>query len=165
MSAMRSTTESRRLSPRAATAMGALFVVVGLMVVLAAASVVPTDDKAFHAPRWVVSACGLFFVLAGVALAVTSAPGAPEGAGRTTWRRLLLGGTIVGLMAAVFNWIAFGPGERRFGGGIALPFVAVGGPGSEWSGRAIFGLAAVLFDLFLVWFLARGLRELLGRRR
>jgi hypothetical protein len=158
-------TEPRHLSPRAATMMGALFVGVGLLVVLAAGGVIPADDKSFHAPRWVVSACGLLFVVAGVAVAVTAAPGAPEGAGRTTWRSLLLGGTIVGLMAAVFNWIAFGPGERRFGGGIALPFVSIGGPASEWSGRATFGLAAVLLDLFLVWFLARGLRELLGRRR
>jgi hypothetical protein len=145
--------------------MGALLVGVGLLVVLAAVGVIPADDKSFRAPRWVVSACGLFFVLAGVALAVTSAPGAPEGAGRTTWRSLLLGGTIVGLMAAVFNWVAFGPGERRFGGGLALPFVSIGGPASEWSGRAAFGLGAVLVDLFLVWFVARGLRELLGRRR
>ena len=162
---MPSQTDSRRLSPRAATVIGAMFVGVGLLVVLVAADIIPADDKSFHAPRWVVSACGLFFMLAGVALAITSAPGAPEGAGHTTWRSLLLGGTIVGLLAAVFNWIAFGPGERRFGGGIALPFVSVSGPSSEWTGRVAFGIGAVLVDLFLVWILARGLRDLVGRRR
>jgi hypothetical protein len=100
-----------------------------------------------------------------VALAAFSAPGAPEGAGRPTWRSFLLGGSIVGLLAAVFNWVAFGPGERRFGGAISVPFVAVSGPASEWSGRVAFGIGATLIDLFLVWMVARGLRDLLGRRR
>jgi hypothetical protein len=156
---------SNRLSPRAAAVLGALCVAMGLFIVLMAADVIPTDDKRFGAPRWVVSAGGLMFVLAGVALATTAAPGAPEAAGRTTWRSVLLGGTIVGLMAAIFNWIAFGPGERRFGGGLAVPFVSVSGPASEWSGRAAFGLGAVLVNVFLVWMVARGLRDLLGRKR
>lgn len=155
----------KHLSPRAATALGALCVGLGLLIVLLAAGVIPADEKSFHAPRWVVSAAGLVFVLAGVALATASVPGAPEGAGRTTWRSFVLGGAIVGLMAAILNWIAFGPGERRFGGGIALPFIAVSGPGSEWSGRVAFGIGAVLVDVFFLWMAARGLRDLLRRRR
>ncbi len=154
-----------RLSPRAATALGAICIGLGLLIVLLAADVIPSDEKRFHAPRWVVSAAGLVFVLAGVALATASAPGAPEATGRTTWRSFLLGGAIVGLMAAVFNWIAFGPGERRFSGGLALPFVSVSGPASEWTGRVAFGIGAVLVDVFLVCMTARGLRDLLGRRR
>lgn len=157
--------ERTRLSPRAATALGAICVGLGLLVVLLAAGVIPSDERRFHAPRWVVSAGGLVFVLVGVALATTSAPGAPERAGRTTWRSFLLGGAIVGLMGAILNWIAFGPGERRFGGGFALPFVSVSGPASEWSGRVAFGIGAVLVDVFFVWMTARGLRDLLGRRR
>lgn len=152
------------LSPRAALVLGAICVGTGLLIVLMAADVVPTDPARFRAPRWVVSAGGLMFVVAGVALATFSAPGAPEGAGQTTWRSFLLGGTILGLMAAIVNWIAFGPGERRFGGTVAVPFVAVSGPASEWSGRAMFGIGAVLVDLFLIWMVARGLRALLGRR-
>jgi hypothetical protein len=152
------------LSPRAAVVLGAICVAAGLLIVLVAADVIPTDPARFRAPRWVVSAAGLMFVVAGVTLAAFSAPGAPEGAGETTWRSMLLGGTIVGLMAAILNWIAFGPGERRFGGTVAVPFVAVSGPAPEWSGRAVFGIGAVLVDLFLVWMIARGLRALLGRR-
>ena len=158
-------TDPRRLSPGGAIAVGACIMVVGLLIVLMSADVIPTDERKFHAPRWVVSACGLMFVLAGVALAAFSAPGAPEGAGRPTWRSFLLGGSIVGLLAAVFNWVAFGPGERRFGGAISVPFAAVSGPASEWSGRVAFGIGATLIDLFLVWMVARGLRDLRGRRR
>lgn len=156
--------DSKPLSPRAAAVLGALCVAMGLLVVLVAADVIPTDAQGLHAPRWVISAGGLFFVAAGVALATFSAPGAPEAAGRTTWRSVLLGGTVVGLLAAIFGWIAFGPGERRFGGGLAGPFVSVGGPASEWSGRVAFGIGAVLMGLFLIWLLARGLRQRLGRR-
>ena len=92
------------------------------------------------------------------------APGAPEGRGAHHVAEPAPRRHDRGPPAAVFNWIAFGPGERRFGGGIALPFVAVSGPSSEWTGRAAFGIGAVLVDLFLVWFLERGLRDLLGRR-
>jgi hypothetical protein len=46
-----------------------------------------------------------------------------------------------------------------------VPFAAVSGPASEWSGRVAFGIGATLIDLFLVWMVARGLRDLLGRRR
>jgi hypothetical protein len=155
----------QRLSPRAAAVLGALFLAAGLSIVLVAAGVSPADENRFRAPRWVVSAAGLCFVLAGVALATTVAPGAPEAAGRPTWRSFLLGGTLVGLMAAIFHWIAFGPGERHFGGGIGLPFVSVSGPASEWTGRAAFGIGAVLMDVLLIWMTARSLRALLGRGR
>ena len=77
----------------------------------------------------------------------------------------MLGLGVVGALAAVFNWVAFGPGPRSFSGGISIPFVSIFGPQSEWSGRVAFGLAAGLIDLFLVWVIVRGLRDLLGRDR
>jgi hypothetical protein len=150
---------------RAGIALGAACVGLGSLIVLLAAGVIPSEEKSFRAPHWVVGVAGLAFVLMGVALATAPAPGTPEGAGRTTWRSFVLGGAIVGLMAAILNWIAFGPGPRRFGGTIALPFIAVSGPESEWTGRIAFGIAAVILDVFLVWMAARGLRDLLGRGR
>ena len=153
------------VSPRTAVALGALCVGVGLLIILLAAGILPADERSFHAPHWVVGAAGLMFALMGVALVTGPAPGTPAATGRTTWRSLLLGGAVVGLMAAIFNWIAFGPGERRFGGGLAVPFVAISGRASEWSGRAAFGVAAVLLDLFFLWVAARGLRDLLRRGR
>jgi hypothetical protein len=150
---------------RATIALGTACVGLGLFIVLLAARVIPSEEKNFHAPHWVVGAAGLAFVLMGVALATAPAPGTPEGAGRTTWRSFVLGGAIVGLMAAIVNWIAFGPGERQFGGTIALPFIAVSGRESEWTGRIAFGIGAVALDVFFVWMAARGLRDLLGRGR
>jgi len=79
-----------------------------------------------------------------------AAPDTPE-ASRTTWRTFLLGLGIVGALAAVFNWVAFGPGPRSFSGGISIPFVSLSGPQSEWSGRVAFGAVAVLIDAVAVW--------------
>jgi hypothetical protein len=62
-----------------------------------------------------------------------------------------LGISIVAGLGSLFSWVAFGPGERQFGGSGAFlgPFV----------GRAMFGLAALLTWFFL------GLSVLLWIRR
>jgi hypothetical protein len=153
------------LSPRATAWLGTLFGVVGLVILLVALRVVPSDESKFQAPHWVVGAAGLAFFLVGILLLTTPPDQPPEAATRTTWRTLLLGAGVVGSMAAIFNWVAFGPGPRHFGGSISIPFVAVSGPQGEWSGRVAFGLAAVMMDLFLGWVIVRGLRDLLGRGR
>lgn len=139
------------------------FVLAGLGIVLLAVGVIGSNQR-LEAPRWVVAAAGLAFVLLGAALATGPTPGTPEAASaQTTWRTFLFGGAIVGLMAAIFDWIAFGPGERRFGGTLAVPFVAISGRGSELTGRILFGIGAVLLDGAFLWITIRGLRTLLGR--
>ena len=147
---------------------GALVSLTGLMILFIALDIIPTDPAKFQAPHWVVGAAGLAFFLAGIAVITGPPPGTPEAAAATShftsWWSFALGFGIVGSLAAVANWIAFGPGPRRFQGGIAIPFVAVSGPSSEWSGRALFGVGAVLTDLFLLWIVVRGLRDLARRR-
>jgi hypothetical protein len=155
----------RALSPRAMTWMGGLFGLVGLVILLLALRIIPSAESKFQAPHWVVGAAGLAFFLVGILLLTTPPAQTPEAAARTTWRSFLLGGGVVGSMAAIFNWVAFGPGPRHFGGSVSIPFVSVSGPSSEWAGRAAFGLAATLMDVFLVWMIVRGLRDLLGRGR
>lgn len=154
----------RPLSPGATAWVGALFALMGLAILLVALRIIPTDEATFHAPHWVVGAAGLVFFLAGLAILTGPPPGSPE-ATRTTWRTFLLGLGIVGALAAVFNWVAFGPGPRSFGGSVSIPFVSVSGPSSEWSGRIAFGAVAVLIDAFALWVIVRGLRDLLGRNR
>src|SRR5438046_3727523 len=79
-------------------------------IVLVAAGVIPADERSFGAPRWVVGGAGVPFVLAGLAIVtmLIGPPGAPVD--RAIPWSLLLGGSIVGLLALIFNWIAFGPG-------------------------------------------------------
>jgi hypothetical protein len=151
------------------TWVGALVSLLGLGILLVALDIIPTAPAKFEAPHWVVGAAGLGFFLAGIAVLTGPPPGTPEAAaagGRfTSWRAFALGLGIVGSMAVVANWVAFGPGPRKFRGGIGIPFVAISGPTSEWSGRAIFGVGAGLIDLFLLWIVVRGLRDLTGRGR
>jgi hypothetical protein len=136
----------------------------GLVILFVALGIIPTDESKLRAPHWVVGAAGLMFFLAGIAILTGPPPDTPE-ASRTTWRTFLLGLGIVGALAAVFNWVAFGPGPRAFGGSVSIPFVSVSGASSERSGRIAFGIAAVVIDAFAVWVIVRGLRDLLGRGR
>jgi hypothetical protein len=158
--------ESHALSKRGARILGLFAGGTGLLIVLVAAGVIPADERSFGAPRWVVGAAGMAFVLAGLAIVTMpiGRPGAP--ADQATPWSLLLGGSIVGLLALIFNWIAFGPGERRFSGGVALPFFWVSSSRiGEWTGRLVFGGGAVVIDLFFVWAMVRGVRQLLRARR
>jgi len=66
---------------------------------------------------------------------------------------LWIGGAIGVSLASVFNWVAFGPGERHFttrtsvgSGAIGVTTVADGG---ELGGRIAFGVFALLLDLLI----------------
>ena len=66
---------------------------------------------------------------------------------------LWIGGAIGVSFASVFNWVAFGPGERHFttrtsvgSGAIGVTTVAEGG---ELGGRIAFGVFALLLDLLI----------------
>ena len=136
----------------------------GLLILLLAAGIIG-DPRDVHAPRWVVGAAGLAFVLAGVAVATGPADRRPAPASApVTWYRSLLGVAMVGLMAVAPNWIAFGPGERRFGGTLGIPFLAVSSAVSQTMSRVAFGIAAVLLDAIFAWIVVRGIRALLARR-
>ena len=59
----------------------------------------------------------------------------------------VVGLAIVGLMTAIFGWVAFGLGTRQFRV-IRVPVVGWGG--GELPGRAVFGVWAVLMAAFFV---------------
>src|SRR5262245_29841278 len=153
-------------SPLTATAIGLLFVVVGIVVIVAAfrtTSLGPPDGD----PRWLAAAAGAVFVLAGVAVHI----GFAVAGGATVEGDLprdtpfvlrviqyLIGLGIVGLLTGIFGWIAFGPGTRLFritGLGV------LGLEGDERVGRIAFGIAAVLMGLFLLLLAVIGARRLL----
>jgi len=77
---------------------------------------------------------GLMFVFAGMLI------GLPER--YADWRRLLAA-LLISCFALLLDWVAFGPGERRFSGSIGgFGFI----PG-ETLGRAVFGLFAIILDI------------------
>jgi hypothetical protein len=74
---------------------------------------------------------------------------------------LALGLTILGLMTAVFGWVGFGPGPRRFTATFSVPFLPaiVTERSNEMLGRMVFGgttvLLALMFTLCAVVGVAR----------
>ena len=132
----------------------------GLFIVLVSANVIPVADSTFSAPRWLAGAAGLSFLLAGAAVALAR-PGAAPG---TVAANPYLGGAAALVLVLILNWIAFGAGPRHFSGGIAIPFVSWSGASSEWTGRAAFGIGALLADVIVAWVLVRGVLNASRRR-
>jgi hypothetical protein len=133
---------------------------IGLFTILISADVIPVPDSTFEAPRWLVGGAGLSFLLAGAAV-VLARPGGPPG---TLAANPYFGGAAGLVLVGILNWIAFGPGPRRFSGGISIRFVSWSSRPSEWTGRAAFGVAAFLADVIVAWVLARNLFNALRRR-
>ena len=158
------------LSPRGAVAVGLAVSAMGALIVLLAVGVIPGGDASLEAPRWVVAAAGLSFVLAGAAIIVgyaVAGGAAPDGdlpPGTPRWLRVtqsLLGLGIIVSLAAVGTWVAFGPGPRAFS--VTLPFVGRG-PGDERLGRVAFGIGAVLMWIFLVVFVVVSVQRIRRNR-
>ena len=117
---------------------------------------IPAAARATHAlasEDFVFLPAGLMFVFAGVMLAL-----APE---RAALRRLF-GALLVTAFALTLDWIAFGPGERRFSGGISLGIEIGFNPG-ELFGRIAFGIGAAILDIIAAVLWTREIRRLLAR--
>ena len=92
----------------------------------------------------------LIFVFGGALLALP-----PERAGL----QRLLGALLVTSFALTLDWVAFGPGPRRFGGGISSGLIGIGFNPGETFGRALFGIGAVVLDLVAVLMWVRMIRQ------
>jgi hypothetical protein len=92
--------------------------------------------EAVQANAYMGLPAGLMFVFAGALMALP-----PE----SKWRSLLAT-LVITCFALTFDWVAFGPGERKFTGSI----MGVGFMSGELSGRIAFGFFAILLDIFAV---------------
>jgi hypothetical protein len=127
------------LSPKKAVIVGVLVIACGIGPILGALELIPYPLTP-GTPVWVGVSAGMLFVLAGVAVI--------NGYGSTGVRhpfvQNVLGLSICVLFAAVFGWVALGPGERNFSSTVELPFWRSSGRGSEWIGRTMFGIGALM---------------------
>lgn len=135
--------------------LGFFSLVMGLVVMAVAADILPADESSIHAPRWVLSAAGLIFVLCGVLVFLsmgTQERGHTAGGKSLEIVQTLIGNGVITLFALILSWIAFGPGERQFSSTISLPFISISSAdANELSGRICFGTFAVLLDGLTVW--------------
>ena len=158
---------TNQLSRKGAAAMGAAFIAAGIFPMLIAAGIVKPSDG--DAPGWVAAAAGLMFISAGLAVVLDFAvadgvgpdgdfkPGTPNSIRAAN---LVLGLAIVGLMASVTGWIAFGPGPRHFTSTLTLPFLPLRWQSGELTGRIGFGISTVLLVLMFVACGVSGARRL-----
>ena len=154
-------------------AMGLLAMAIGTLPLLALLGVLPTRPPAHgDAPAWVGLAIGLAFFLAGIMVIVRSFAGADDSSSElpsATPRGLrvfydLLVMPIPVLLALLFSWVAFGPGERHFSTSVGFGGMGIAtSGGSDMTGRVIFGFGAVLAWLFVGYGMLTMARRLFPR--
>jgi hypothetical protein len=138
--------------------MAPLFVAVGICIAAATLGVIPIDQRALEAPRWVLGCSGGLFALAGLLIATQDNPSSLHA-------RLLAAG-FFSMFAAVFGWVGFGPGPRAFSTTMSFGGFTSHAHGGETSGRCVFGTVAVIIGLVALaawWNLARALLRTLRR--
>jgi hypothetical protein len=143
----------RRLFATVLTVFGGIALAVGL-------GVISLPPEKLRAPLWIVSACGVSFVALGLAVAL-------EGAERFKRLRSGLGLVFLLSFATIFNWIAFGPGERLFSRhttfGIGGDAMTISAGESELTGRVVFGIVALAVNLMIAIPLVRAIGRRLDR--
>ena len=120
--------------------------------------VIHVPDEDFNAPRWVIAAVGIAFALAGAMVALNGFKSSFGDHIVFKWAYNILLLVFLILFTAPFNWVAFGTGERSFSGsgsvGVGAVSVTQSGAG-ETSGRLVFGLGAILMDIFILFIVYR----------
>jgi len=148
-------------------ACGLLTVAMGAFLALQTSGLVNVGARPDgDAPSWVGVCAGLIFIAGGVAVVLQSLPFAKFVAGGNfsadtpTWVRsvtLALVLTIVGGLAAIGGWVAFGPGPRHF----HVVGMFIGGDRVDDAiGRVVFGIGTVLTGLIFAVFAVTGARRL-----
>jgi len=144
----------KSLSPGQRIAIGLAVCAMGIGVVaLGVHQLWPKADK-FAAGEFAALPMGMTFALFGVLLAL------PRSVVRT---RVLIAALMVSALALTADWIAFGPGDLGFRGG--LSFATVRGPLqiARTIGRILFVIGTVLENLLALWAWVRFLWRSSGR--
>jgi hypothetical protein len=144
---------TQQLGPGATHLIGLVFVVAGILPMLAAFDIGPLGRADINGPPWVGFAAGAIFSSAGLAL--IAGPQAPLAGG-------LFGVLALAGLAAIGNWVAFGPGPRACSGSISLSWLWGAADFSGLACRISFGLGALITDAFLCWMIVSLLQKALG---
>ena len=139
---------TRPLPPRAKIYVGAVCAAMGLLT-LGLGTHAAFNLQHAKPDDFMYVPAALAFVFAGVLLALP-----PERKAVTR----LFGALLITCFAVTADWIAFGPGERHFSGGVSFGGLGIGARPGELFGRALFGVGAVVFDIVAVVLWARLLR-------
>ncbi len=141
------------LSPGGRIVIGLAMAALGIGIVALGVNYLVHDPSMLASGEVAVLPAGMAFAAGGAMLAL------PERFVRT---RALIGALLVTAFALTGDWVAFGPGDRHFTGGISVGTVAAHMHPGETIGRVVFGIGAVILDLLalLVW--VQLLRKIFG---
>lgn len=131
---------AKPLSRRGQFTIGILVIAAGLCVTALAANYLGKPTGKFDPVVGLIA--GLAFAFAGAILVV------PERQGRN---RAFFGALMVTSIALLFDWLAFGPGERHLVAGISNSGIGVRTHFWEVPGRVLLASGAVLFSLMALW--------------
>lgn len=145
--------------------MGLIAMAAGGFIILVSADIIPSDDSAFSAPRWIAGMAGLAFFSAGIILFFRDIR-FEFFRDKLTFRliQFIVIGVLLTSFAIIPTWIAFGPGDREFSGGISLPFFSMTQDQSAMSGRIVFGCGAFITDTIAIIYWISGFRRLIINR-
>jgi hypothetical protein len=152
-------------------ACGALTAAMGLFLVLQTSGLLGLGSRPDDAPAWIGVCAGVIFLAGGIAVVLQSLPftgfmpGGDFSDATPLWIRsvtLALSLTIVGGLAAIGFWVAFGPGDRHF----RIIGTFIGNRAlDDTLGRIIFGAGALVTAAIFVVFAVTGMRRLTRSRR
>lgn len=139
---------------RASRVLSALLAVVaGLIPALAAFDIGPLQAADINGPPWLGLAAGSVFIAGGMAMLAGAAIPALQA---------ILGVLALAGMAAIFNWIAFGAGERACSGAVGFLWLAADSAYAGLACRIPFGLGAAIIDAVLILGVVALLQQALG---
>jgi len=125
---------------------GPVLLAAGVLELVAAFGLIGFDASRLHAPPWLPGAMGVAFISVALVLMLDGIEALKRLKG---WLALVF----LVSFASIFNWVAFGPGERHFTTRTRVGFGAGGvttaSDGHELGGRIAFGVFAALLDLLI----------------
>lgn len=130
---------------------GPVLVIAGAVILAAALGYVSMPPSRDPVPGWWVWVCGLIFLCSGLSLLLVRFSARLAGA---------CGVTAMLSFVLMFNWIAFGPGERHFRSQTSTNVgMKTTQEVSETEGRVVFGIFAGAMDLLIAYGMAMSLRK------
>jgi hypothetical protein len=140
-------------SPTLRFFMGIAFAAAGIFPILAALDIGPFESSAIHGPPWIGVAVGAAFI--GGALFLWF----QEAATRHAWLGHLFALLIVAALAALANWIAFGPGPRECTGTFSFAMFTSARWAAGLDCRIAFGIGGMMCNGLLVVIAGKGLAQ------
>lgn len=132
---------------------GLLFAACGVIPILAAFDIGPFSSDEINGPPWLGLVAGGLFVVAGIMLMIGK---------MHPWLRDGFAILILGGMAAIGNWIAFGVGERVCSGSFSFGLFFSEGNFADLGCRIPFGLGALVVDAITIYAVVSLLEKVQG---